>query len=189
MMPSIRSTVFWSLLLLVGISAAVLAQEEAREAFIARFSEAFTGAMNEFDPDRQVRPAAIEILNANDHLSQALRSSLNEEFESVPNSLDEAEEALRSASDILLEISTQGFFASDAVRMQGDLFFLVRDAVPETSGDALKTLGEASLENADLIGNLVGNSEEISILRTVLTDVSSMRLAIASFYGLNEEVR
>lgn len=172
------------LALTLGAAAVVLAQD--RQAFIERLSTAISQAFNEYDPDRQVRPAALEILNANESLSEALRNSLNEEFEGVPNALDAAQDALREAGEVLLEIAGQEIFLTGASRLQNESFFVVRDVAPETASDALKLLGEACLENADMIENLLVGENEVDVLRSVLADVSSMRLVVASFYGLSE---
>lgn len=168
------------------MSAAVIVFAQSREAFVGKFASAISDALNEYDPDRQVRPAALEILNANEALSVALRSGLSENFEEVPGFLDDAEEALSAAGGILLEISGQEYFQSDGARFQNELFFLARDATPETTSAALVILGEACLENAERISTLLGGEGEIEILRSILTDVSFMRLVVATFYGLSE---
>jgi hypothetical protein len=165
----------------VGTSALVLAQD--RDAFIERLSMAWTEALNAYDPDRQVGPAAIQVLNANEFITEALRSSINEQFDLVPNNLDDAEEALRDAGRILLEIADQEVFLTDASRLQSELFFVVRDQVPATTSDALKALGDACFQSADTLSGLLGGRDDVSSLRLVLSDVSEMRLVIVAFYG------
>lgn len=182
-----RPAIYISLAIAVGGAAIVFAQD--RQALIERLSAAFSDAFNAYDPDRQVRPAALEILNANEALSEAFRSSLNENYESVPDALDTAEGALQKAGRILIDVSGQEVFRTDASRLQSELFFIVRDSRPETASDALLELGNASLVNASAISNLLVGEGEVDVLRSVLADVSSMRLVIASFYGLSDERR
>lgn len=184
-MKSDKQISFYVFLTIIAMAAAVVAQD--RQAFIERLSSALSEAFEAYDSDKQVRPAALEILNANEALSAAFRRSLNEDFEGVSGALEDAQGALLRAGGIFIEIAGQDAFREDAVRLQNELFFISRGSPPETASDALFEFGNACIENATILSNLVSGEGDLSILRAVLSDVSALRLAIASFYGIVDE--